>query len=72
MEKSIALPWERRFTLDAGTSVSINLIGDKKHTNNMTLTIYENGSIAKQHVIDEEVTGGELHPNPALTHVVGQ
>ena len=76
-EDEISLPWTTGLTLDAGTGVSINIIGQADHSNSMTLSIYENGNLVAKHVINEVVSDGELQPpmsggGAGLTHVVGQ
>jgi len=76
-EDEISLPWTTELTLDAGTGVSINIIGQEEHSNSMTLSICEDGNLVAEHVINEVVSGGELQPpmsggGAGLTHVVGQ
>lgn len=76
-EDQISLPWTTELTLDVGTGVSINLIGQEAHSNSMTLSIRENGNLVAEHSINEIVSPGELQPpvsggGAGLTHVVGQ
>jgi hypothetical protein len=76
-EDDISFPWTTELTLDAGTGVSINLIGQEEHSNSMTLSICEDGNLVATHAINEVVSGGELQPpmsggGAGLTHVVGQ
>ena len=71
-EDEISLPWTTKLSLDAGTGVSINIIGQEEHNNSMTLSIYEDGTLVAEHSINEVVSSGELQPPESLTHVVGQ
>ena len=71
-EDEISLPWTTSRTLDAGAGVSINIIGQEEHSNSMTLSICEDGSLVAEHSINEVVSSSELQPPASLTHVVGQ
>ena len=72
-EDSISVPWQEQKTLETGTGISINLVGQDglDSSTNLTLTIYENGTIAEQHNINNAVSPAQIEPSTSLTHVVG-
>jgi hypothetical protein len=72
-EHQISVPWSHEESLVAGTGVSMSLTGLDRHTNSMTLKIYEDGVLKASHTISGTVTDGSFHPNASgIVHVVGQ
>ena len=72
-EHATSIPWSETKNFEAGTGVSINLIADTDHYNNLTLSIHENGTLKAEHTFDQTIPDdGQPRPSQGLTHVVGE
>ena len=67
-EDDISLPWSFQRRMSPPFSASINIVGLRGHTNNMTLTIYVDDEAVAEYTVDGFLEDGEVEPEESLSY----